>query len=53
MTVLLPDELQFKEEEVMKYTQSNGDWKPNTPEIVKEYKEEIMEYYQAHTEFSM
>ena len=44
MVVILPDELKKKSEEMKKYMLSSGEWKADTPDFIKKYKEEIAEF---------
>ncbi|MCR4867289.1 MAG: hypothetical protein K5921_10200 [Lachnospiraceae bacterium] len=44
MVVILTDELKKKSEEMRKYMLPNGEWKPDTPDFIKKYKDDIAEF---------
>lgn len=45
MTIVLSEELKKKEKEVRKYILPDGSWKPDTPEQIKQYEEEVVKFY--------
>lgn len=49
MTVMLPNDLQKKSDEMHSYLLPNGDWKPGTPDFIKGYKEEIYDFIKEQT----
>ena len=49
MVVILTDELKRKSEVMRKYMLPNGTWKPDTPDYIKQYKDEISKYIANET----
>lgn len=45
MTIVLPEELKKKDEELREYVLPDGSWKPDTPERIKQYAEEVEQFY--------
>ena len=53
MIVILPEELTKKNEDARKYILPNGEWKPDTPNRIKEDYAEVIKFYQENVEDSL